>query len=108
MDIQIKYKEVDKKAEVLRLIEGYRTGFGCNSSATLNAIDKLYKEESKEIESVTIVNPFEEKEHIFQANIVKGRHNDSVYLSMPAIWKQDKGCLKQYIDILTKIHDQMD
>jgi hypothetical protein len=54
MDIQIKYKEVDKKAEVLRLIEGYRTGFGCNSSATLNAIDKLYKEESKEIEYIDI------------------------------------------------------
>jgi hypothetical protein len=119
MDIQIKYKEMDKKAMVAELVsQAVKEGMNHNGKfrdKLVNQImsvmidDSVYNQtRQREIESVTIENPFEVGEHIFKANIIKGKRNDSIYLSMPVVWRQDKSCLKEFIDILTKIHDQMD
>jgi uncharacterized protein (DUF2126 family) len=52
MDIQIKRKEVDKKAKLRELVPNVHGNI--HRDALIDAIDKLYKEESKEIEGVEI------------------------------------------------------
>jgi hypothetical protein len=112
MDIQIKYKEVDRIKPITKLLcEQYRyyhQGKVLDFKATAEEVGCIYKEESKEIESVTIKSPFESDRHIFQATITKGKNRDSIYISIPVLWKTDKSTLGEVINILTKIHDQME
>jgi hypothetical protein len=111
MDIQIKYKEVDKKAEVTKLlIKVKKTPYYVGEVELADKIDKLYKEESKEIESINIVN---DDIKILIGYLSETKQLIAVVKTDIAIGSQftevfDKKALGQYIDILTKIHNQMD
>jgi hypothetical protein len=108
MDIQIKYKEVDKKAKVHNtLLQVAVLPMPGKIANAVNYIDKLYKEDGKEIESVTIPDLFNMEDHIFKATIVNGKNKDYAFMSMPAVLKLDKGCMSEFIDALLKIFNQM-
>lgn len=110
MDIQIKYREPDRSKQVHSMILDWsiRRSPGYTAKDAAQAIDKLYKEESKEIESVTIVSPFGVNKHLFQATISKGKHGDSAILSIPNTLKTDKVTLSKIIELLQQIESQME
>lgn len=109
MEVKIKYKEIDKKAEVEKGIREYmnRT-YPISIQKIVGIVDAIYKEDSKQIESVEIPSVFNECPHIFRADIKQDKHKDSVYMSMPVVWKVDKGTLSEFIDILTTIKNQIE
>jgi hypothetical protein len=119
MDIQIKYKEVDKKTEVQNLVcRAVNEAMNQNGkfrACIINQIMSVMDEKSfynriksKEIERVIITKG--NVEYRIYPNCMKPievslqcfQENECTLLSL------SKSELKQYIDILTKIHDQMD
>lgn len=112
MDINIKYKEVDKKARIENIVrdiqERTEHGFVHNSVlGWVNVIDSLYKEDSKQIESVEIWRELIKNTPLKLVTLMQDRRTLDIvqeYTSMCL----DKSELSQYIDILQQIHNQME
>jgi hypothetical protein len=114
MDINIKYKEVDKKAEIEKIVndikERTNRGFIHNSTSSwVGVIESVYKEDSKQIESVEFNSRYTNE---FRTII----RNDGETVKI--IYADSCGCngirrtynkseLSQYINLLQQIEKQM-
>jgi hypothetical protein len=112
MDINIKYKEQNKQEMLTSIIDDIKERtehkFTRNNTAEwVKVIDAIYKEDSKQIESVEIRHP--------QANTIIqtiGRDMRIIYPSGGGQPGQSrtytKSELSQYINLLQQIHDQLE
>jgi len=102
MEVNIRYKEINKKAIVDEVLEAYRCGYNTPTKELIaETIDRIYKENSKHIESVTVLHRIKSgyeflKEMKLKDNILTINYEDF-----------DKAELSQLIDILTTIKNQM-
>jgi hypothetical protein len=112
MDINIKYKEIDKKAIVRECLE-HRTETlkGMDINNTVDFIDAIYKEDSKQIKSAEIRKETEYSKYILEAYI---NTDNGVTLRVGSQGKATDGIdfnkseLSQYINLLQQIEKQME
>lgn len=114
MEVNIKYKEIDKKAEVLEcLINRTETIRGMDFKNTVDFIDAIYKEDSKQISRAEI------RIGDFITNTISTSTKEKSDVVFGIEYKCGKTCdyfdtvinkeeLTQYIDILTTIKNQME
>jgi hypothetical protein len=112
MDTQIKYKEVDKMTEVIKLIAGYKSDIlkGAQTftpRCMADIIEAIYKEKGNKIESVEIKKYSSVVKMILKScgNLLGINIQVSDLIHAISLEKHEVG---QLINILQQIHDQMD
>ena len=114
MNVDIRYKVIDKKVEVNKIIteainnyKGYAPHCEIRHDAYANRVEAIYKEDSKQIESVEIKR--KDIKIIVCGQLISMTHTSKVGYQTYAISKPfNKSELSQYIDILTTIKNQME
>jgi hypothetical protein len=110
MDIKIKYKEVDKKAraqkEIIECLQDLKDGkikFGYQAVAVVlpDVIDAIYKEDSKQIESIEIKHQVGMGYYPTTLSVNK----DKLYIDNEPFTKAE---LEQYIKTLWLVHNQLE
>jgi hypothetical protein len=111
MDIKIKYKEVDKKAEgsfiLGNMIDDFKRYGSVRFMYYMDKIDSLYKEDSKQIESVEISDRYRK----LYCNLDIKSKMALIGVSNPdesANIALKKAELEQYIKTLWLIHNQLE
>jgi hypothetical protein len=111
MDIKIKHKEVDKKAEIDKLFKELadpcnKINLNCQTGLA-NLVDAIYKEESKQIESVEI------SKYPSLIKMVLKTDGKLLGINIVALGKimavsYTKSELEQYINTLQLVHSKME